>query len=119
MEADRPPIRKIPLKIAGVFGFFNAAVYLAVIIGADDSSAVPQAIFWLGLMILAGILAWFADTVPGRERMMAIASTFIYFTLAMFSSALFALIYLAATAMAAYGWAWMKKKTPEKSAASS
>ncbi len=109
-----PRIRRLPLRIVGVFGFLNAAVYLAVIVGVEGDTGLSLGIVWLGLMVLAGVLAWFADTVPGRERVMAMGATGIFFLLAMFSSALFALIYLIATSVAAFGWAWLPQAQASK-----
>lgn len=102
------PVRRIPLKIAGVIGFFNAVLYLALIVGVEDRSSIPQAYIWLAIMVLAGGLAWFANRVTGKERRMAIGATVLFFILASFSSPIFVFVYLTATFFAAYGWMWIK-----------
>jgi len=104
-------IRRIPLKIAGVIGFLSAALYLAVIVGVEDRSGFPQAYLWLAIMTFAGVLAWFADRVEGRERRMALGATVLFFFLAMFSSPIFVVVYLTATFLAAFGW--LGVKTPD------
>lgn len=101
-------VRRIPLKIAGFIGFVSAALYLVVIIGVEDRSGFPQAYLWLAVMAFAGILAWFADRVNGKERRMAFGATGLFFFLAMFSSPLFVLIYLTATFLAVFGWLGVK-----------
>jgi predicted membrane protein len=107
--ADPPaPVRRIPLKISGVIGFVSAALYLAVIVGAEDRSGFPQAYLWLAIMTFAGVLAWFADRVEGKERRMAFGATALFFFLAMFSSPIFVLVYLAATFLAVFGWLGVK-----------
>jgi len=106
-------VRRIPLKIAGIIGFLNAVLYLAVIVSVEDRSGFPQALVWLAIMVLAGGLAWFADRVTGRERRMAMGASILFFLLATFSSPVFVLVYLAATFLAAFGWIGVKISTPE------
>ena len=105
-------IRPIPLKIAGVIGFLSAALYLAVIVGVEDRSGFPQAYLWFAIMTFAGVLAWFADRITGRERRMALGATGLFFLLAMFSSPIFVLVYLTATFLAAFGWLGVKAPDP-------
>ncbi len=113
MMTENPRIiRRIPLKIAGVIGFLSAALYFAVIVGEEDRSAFPQAYLWLAIMTLAGVLAWFADRVNGRERRMALGATVLFFFLLSFStSSIFVVVYLTATFLAAFGW--LGVKTPD------
>lgn len=101
-------IRPIPLKIAGVIGILSAVLYLAVIVGVEDRSGFPQAYLWLAIMLSAGVLAWFADRVTGKERRMALGAAVLFFFLAMFSSPVFVLVYLTATFLAGFGWFGVK-----------
>ena len=114
MAETSRPIRPIPLKIAGVIGFLSAALYLAVIVGVEDRSGFPQAYLWLAVMVFAGLLAWFADSVTGRERRMAFGATGLFFLLAIFSSPIFVVVYLTATFLAVFGW--LAVKTPDPGA---
>ena len=114
MEERNPEIRRLPLKIAGVIGFFSAALYLAVVLGQEDTTQLPLAIFWLIVMTAASALAWLSDGVPGRERQMAIGATIVFFVLAMFSSALFVVVvYLLATVLSAAGFVGVRTSEAE------
>ena len=108
MDDSPRRVRRIPLKIAGVIGLVSAALYLAVIVGAEDRSGFPQAYLWLAIMIFAGVLAWFAHRVVGKERRMAFGATTLFFLLAMFSSPIFVVVYLTATFFAVFGWLGVK-----------
>ena len=101
-----PRIRKIPLKIAAVIGLFGATLYIAEVVGSEELSSIPQAYFWAVVMFGTSGMAWFADWFPERARGLAVASSILFFVLALVSPSgtLFPLVYLLATAAAAYGW---------------
>lgn len=97
-----PQVRGMPLKIAGIIGLVSAFIYLAGLIGQDDTTFLPQAIFWFAVMVAAGLLAWFA--AGGKGRVMAVAAAALFFILGLFSGSWFAVaVYLAAFILSVIG----------------
>lgn len=111
MEPQGQPIRRLPLKIAGVIGVLSAVMYLYVTFGVDNGSIGAEAFLWLIVLTAAGLLALFADRFQGRERALAITSTSLFFLLAMFASPVFVLVYLLAAILALAGF-WGTKTDP-------
>jgi MFS family permease len=105
METSPNGLRRMPLRIAGVIGLASAVVYLAVVLGQEDTSSRPQAIFWFGVMLVAGLLAWFADRLEHRGRRSAMVAAGLFFVLGVFSSVVFAIVYLVSTLLSVAGFA--------------
>ncbi len=105
METSANGLRRMPLRIAGVIGLAGAVVYLAVVLGQEETSSLPQAIFWLGVMVVAGLLAWFADRLEHRGRRSAMIAAGLFFVLGVFSNPVFAVVYLLTTMLSVAGFA--------------
>lgn len=117
MEELAPKVRRLPLRIAGVIGLFSAVLHLAIILGQEDTPQMAQAVFWLALMVAAGILAWSADSSGTRARKQAIGAAAIFFVLGQVSSAqLFVIVFLVALVFSVLGFAGMGQSRQEKSA---
>lgn len=96
-------IRRLPVRIAGLAGVVAAFLYLAGILGQDDTEALPQAMFWFAVMMGAGLLAWFADRLADRARLSAVLAGGLFFVIAVFSNLVFATVFLVATALCVVG----------------
>ncbi len=66
---------------------------------------MPQAIFWLGVMLIAGFLAWFADRLEHQGRRSAMIAAGLFFVLGVFSNVVFAIVYLVSTLLSVAGFA--------------
>ena len=115
METPSNGLRRLPLRIAGVIGLASAVVYLAVLLGQEDTSLLPQAIFWFGVMLTAGLLAWFADRLEHRGRQSAIIAAGLFFVLGVFSNLVFAMVYLLTTVLSVAGFAGTSPSSRERS----
>ena len=103
MSAHPSRWRAIPLKVAGTIGLVAALVYLAGVLGQDDVTFLPQAIFWFSVMVLAGAFAWLADRSAHRGRPMAIGSGITFFVLALVSNVIFMIAFLLAVVLVVVG----------------
>lgn len=116
MEQGIPQVRRLPLRIAGTIGLFSAVFYLAIIVGEEDTSLLPQAIFWLILMTTAGILAWSADHSVERGRAMAMGAAAIFFILGLLALEIFVIVFLVALVFSVLGFAGMGQASQGESA---
>ncbi len=116
MEQGIKQVRRLPLRIAGTIGLFSAVFYLAIILGQEDTSSLPQAIFWLVLMTTAGILAWSADHYVERGRAMAMGAAAIFFILGLLALDVFVIIFLVALVFSVLGFAGMGQASQGESA---
>ncbi|MFB3044426.1 MAG: hypothetical protein ACE1Y9_03010, partial [Acidimicrobiia bacterium] len=51
METSSKGLIRIPLRIAGIIGLTSAVIYIGVALGQEDTSLLPQAFFWFGVML--------------------------------------------------------------------
>lgn len=100
--------RRVPLKAAGAIGVVVSLVYLAGVLGQDDATFLPQALFWFAVMAIAGVAAWLADRFPQHGRVMAIAAGVAFFVVALFSNVIFTVAFLIAAALIVIGLAMMR-----------
>ena len=98
-------LRRIPLKAAGAIGVVSSLVYLAGVMGQEDATFLPQALFWFAVMLCAGVVAWFADRSRQHGRLMAMASGVAFFVLALFSNIVFTIVFLLALVLVVVGLA--------------
>lgn len=98
-------LRPIPLRIAGVIGILTTAFYLAVAVGQE--AGVGPALFWLVVMAIASLLAWYAEEFPGRRA--AIAAAALFFVLGVVSPDFFAIVFLVAVVLCFIGFAGFSK----------
>ena len=106
MEERVNELRRAPLRIAGVIGLGSALLYLAAVVGQDDTTALPQAVFWFAVMAAAGLLAWFADQSAHQGRRMAMIATGLFFVIGLLTqSTPFVVIYLVAVVLSVLGFA--------------
>lgn len=115
METSSKGLIRIPLRIAGVIGLTSAVIYIGVVFGQEDTSLLPQAFFWFGVMLMAGLLAWFADRFEHRGRRSAMIAAGLFFVVAVFSSMVFAMVYLLATVLSVAGFALTSPSSEETS----
>jgi len=115
METSSNGLRRLPLRIAGIIGLAGAVFYLAVLLGQEDTSSRPQAIFWLGVMVTAGLLAWFADRFEHQGRRSAMIAAGLFFVLGVFSNPVFAVVYLLTTMLSVVGFAGTSPSSGETS----
>jgi MFS family permease len=115
METSPNGLRRLPLRIAGVIGLASAVVYLAVVLGQEDTSSLPQAIFWLGVVLVAGFLAWFADRLEHQGRRSAMIAAGLFFVLGVFSNVVFVIVYLVSTLLSVAGFAGTSQTREEES----
>ena len=115
METPSNGLRRVPLRIAGVIGLASAVTYMAVVFGQDDTSSLPQATFWLGVMFVAGFLAWFADRLEYQGRRSAMIAAGLFFVLGVFSNFVFAIVYLVSTLLSVVGFAGTSQIKEEES----
>lgn len=83
-------------------------VYLAGVLGQDEATFLPQALFWFAVMVSAGVVAWFADRSSENGRAMAIGAGVAFFVLALFSDVIFTVVFLIAVALVIVGLATMR-----------
>ena len=100
-RADVGLVRVVPPKLAGVIGLLMSIVYLAVLLGFPESFGLG--LLWLGLMLVASALAWFAEELGGRRP--AAAATVIFFVLGILSDFGVAIVFLAAAILSFLGFA--------------
>ena len=86
-----------------------------VVLGQEETSSLPQAIFWLGVMVVAGLLAWFADRLEHRGRRSAMIAAGLFFVLGVFSNPVFAVVYLLTTLLSVAGFAGTSPSSGETS----
>lgn len=91
--------------MAGAIGVVVSLIYLAGVLGQDDATFLPQAIFWFAVMASAGVAAWFADRSPQHGRVMAIGAGVAFFVLALFSNVVFTVVFLIAVVLVVVGLA--------------
>jgi hypothetical protein len=115
MEASSKGLIRIPLRIAGIIGLASAVIYIGVALGQEDTSLLPQAFFWFGVMFTAGLLAWFADRLEQRGRRSAMIAAGLFFVVAVFSDTVFAMVYLLATVLSVAGFALTSRSSGETS----
>ncbi|MCH7581687.1 MAG: hypothetical protein IIC72_03550 [Acidobacteria bacterium] len=105
METPSKGLSRMPLRIAGVIGLASAVIYIGGALGQEDTSLLPQAFFWFGVMLTAGLLAWFADRFEHRGRRSAMIAAGLFFVVAVFSGVVFAMVYLLTTVLSVAGFA--------------
>lgn len=104
METPSKGLSRMPLRIAGVIGLASAVIYIGGALGQEDTSLLPQAFFWFGVMLTAGLLAWFADRFEHRGRRSAMIAAGLFFVVAVFSGVVFAIVYLLTTVLSVAGF---------------
>ena len=102
-QTGRLRLRSIPFKAAGAIGVVSSLVYLAGVLGQEDTAFLPQALFWFAVMLSAGVVAWLADRSQQHGRRMAMASGVAFFVLALFSNIVFTIIFLVALVLVVVG----------------
>jgi hypothetical protein len=115
METSSNGLRRLPLRVAGVIGLASALVYLAVVLGQEDTSMLALAILWFALMLTAGLLAWFADRLEHLGRRSAMIAAGLFFVLGVLSSPVFAMVYLLTTMLSVAGFAGTSPSSGETS----
>lgn len=105
-EVDTAPngLRRLPLRIAGSIGLVASLIYLGGVLGQDDTTFMPQAIFWFLVMSGAGLTAWFADRSLRHGRRMAIGAAGAFFVVGLFSNVVFAVVFAIALVFAIAGF---------------
>lgn len=83
-------------------------VYLAGVLGQDEATFLPQALFWFAVMASAGVAAWFADRSSQNGRAMAIGAGIAFFVLALFSNVVFTVVFLTAAVLVIVGLSMMR-----------
>lgn len=94
-------VRVVPLKVAGVIGLLMAIIYLALLVGLPDSGGLGYV--WLGAIVAASALAWFADELGGKRP--AVVATVIFFVLGILSEFGIAIVFLSAAILSFLGFA--------------
>lgn len=102
-------VRGVPLKVAGVIGLLMSMIYSALLIGLSEG--VGLGFVWLGLMLTASALAWFAEDLGGRRP--AVVATVIFFVLGILSDFGIAIVFLAAAILSFLGFAPARLRRPE------
>jgi FtsH-binding integral membrane protein len=98
------------LRIAGAIGLGSVVVYVAVVAGQEDRASVPQAVFWVVVILGAGALAWFAERSSAHGRRMAMSAATMFFVVSVFSSGVFVAVYLTATVLTVLGFLRIPKE---------
>ncbi len=113
METAPNGLRKLPLRIAGSIGVIAALVYVAGILGQEDTTFVPQAFFWFSVMLVAGGTAWYADRSLRHGHTLARVSAVAYFVLGLVSNLIFTIGFVLALALSVGGFAGTEKPGKE------
>jgi nicotinamide riboside transporter PnuC len=103
VETDPVEVRPVPLRVAGVIGLASAVVYFIVILGQDDRSLLPLALFWLAVMTGSALLAWYAGESEKRGRRMARTAAAGFFLVGLFTNPFFAVVFLVAVVLCVVG----------------
>lgn len=98
-------LRKLPLRVAGLLGVIASLVYVAGILGQEDTEFVPQALFWFAIMLVAGASAWYADRSQRYGHMLARGAAVAYFVLGLVSNVIFMIGFVLALVLAVAGFA--------------
>lgn len=80
-------------------------VYMAGILGQEDTTFFPQALFWFSVMVLAGVSAWYADRSMRYGHTLARAAAVAYFVLGLVSNLIFTIGFVVALVLAVAGFA--------------
>lgn len=115
METPSNGLRRMPLRAAGIIGSASAVIYAGIVLGQEDTSLFPQAIFWFGVMLTAGLLAWFADRLEHRGRRSAMTAAGLFVVLGVFSNTVFAVVYFVTTLLTVAGFAGTESSPGETS----
>lgn len=113
MDTTPNGLRRLPLRIAGSIGLVASLIYLGGVLGQDDTTFIPQAVFWFLVMLGSGITAWFADRSMRNGRRMAIGAAGGFFVVSLFSNVVFAVVFAIALVFAIAGFAGMSGSEKE------
>ena len=116
MPAATNGLRRLPLRAAGAISVVTSLFYLAGILGQDDRTFFPQALFWFAVMLAAGGAAWIADQSPRHGRSMARGAAVAFFVLGLISSVVLAIAFVLALALAVGGIAGTNPTISDRSA---
>lgn len=84
-------------------------VYIAGILGQEDTTFLPQALFWFAVMLLAGASAWYADRSLRYGHLLARGAAVAHFVLGLVSNVIFMIGFVLALALAVAGFAGTTK----------
>lgn len=73
------------------------------VLGQEDTSYIPQAVFWFVVMFGAGVAAWLADRSLQNGRRMAIGAAGAFFVVGLFSTVVFSVLFVMALLFAVGG----------------
>ena len=105
-EPEDSGVRSWATRSAGVIGLFNAMLYLGLVIGQASPDDYLFAGVWFVVMVVAGLLAWFADRLPARlSRRTAIGALALFFLLGVMSIMAVGLLYLGGVVLCLIGLA--------------
>lgn len=109
MDTASKGLRRLPLRMAGLLGVIASLVYIAGIRGQDDTTFLPQALFWFSVMLLAGGSAWYADRSLRYGHVLARGAAVAYFVLGLVSNVVFMIGFVLALVLAVAGFAGTAK----------
>ena len=105
VETAANGLRRLPLRMAGLLGVIASLVYVAGILGQEDTTFLPQALFWFAVMLLAGGSAWYADRSLRYGHLLARGAAVAYFVLGLVSNVIFMIGFVLALVLAVAGFA--------------
>ena len=90
-------------RAAGGIGIVTAVLYLAILLGEEDASQIPEAIIWFSVMAGTGAMAWFADrAAPATGRRMMWVAFGVFMALGVLAIFSIGVLYLVASLLAIY-----------------
>lgn len=101
---EKPQLIAGASRAAGAVGLITALLYLGILVGASDGLSLAAWVGWTVLMVMAALLAWFADrvetTLTGRRMLWA--AFVIFFVLGVISIFTIGVLFLIASLLCVF-----------------